>query len=310
MTLPLPPKGSLKSDATSVKQVRDLLTSVIAGHPRVAMQPCTFYEELDAWLGPWGDNGYPIGYGKFYCIAFNSNEKLLADQITNEWVKNTTVALQQSLVDYIGDRQRAGTLGSITEPQLRGAAFASHAKAYTDGGLAKVACTAPELLPIIALIPKREFKYTLLELVLKGPAALYSDPTLRQVLETVVRVSARLPGYVLPALAGPAHTGIFRIAATRDAQAFQMEMRLGRELEALRNAINDGELDDVQTLTIIIDKLDATRFPDSGLATLARMIISSAELRKQMLQKYYKDLLPRSPAIQKEFESRFGSLLR
>ena len=50
----------------------DQLTSVIIGRP-MAVQPYTFYEEIDAWLGPWGQNGYPLAYGKFYAAAFNSD---------------------------------------------------------------------------------------------------------------------------------------------------------------------------------------------------------------------------------------------
>lgn len=305
MPLTLPPKNSVRSDNLSVKQVADQLTSVIAGHPQ-ATQPYTFYETIDGWLGPWGVDGYPIGYGRFYCIAFNSNAKLMANSATREWVRSTTIFLQQALLNYITGRQRLGTLGKITEPELRDAAFASHAKAYTDGGLAMVACTAPELLPIIGLIPSREFKYSLLDLVIYGQLAWVTNPTLRQVLETIIRVSAKLPGYVLPALAGPAHTGLFRIAMARDAEALQTELRLGRKLHELQQAIFQGKLDDIQTLTILIANLNAKQFPDDNIAAFARLVVSSAEARRGALRQYYRNLLPSSPKIQKEFDANYG----
>ena len=61
--------------------VRAELTSVIAGHPR-ATTTYRFYEELNAWLGPWGRRGYPIGYGKAYNVAFNSNPLLKTRSVT------------------------------------------------------------------------------------------------------------------------------------------------------------------------------------------------------------------------------------
>src|ERR1041385_9115989 len=72
------------------------LTSLMAGHPQ-AVETYTFYEELDKYLGPWGQKGYPIAYGKFYNVAFTSNEKLQANPITKEWVWKTTILLQEVL---------------------------------------------------------------------------------------------------------------------------------------------------------------------------------------------------------------------
>jgi hypothetical protein len=305
MSPKLPPKNLLKADAQSVKQVADQLTTVIAGHAQ-AKQPYTFYEEIDKWLGPWGDNGYPIGYGKFYCIAFNSNPKLSANSSTRDWVQSTTVFLQKAILDYITGRQRLGTLGKITEPELRDAAFASHAKAYTDGGLAKVALVAPELLPIIGLIPKREFKYSLLALVTNGPMALSTDPTLRQVVETIMRVSAQLPGYILPALAGPAHSGLFRQAMARDEQALRTEMRLERKLSELQEAVTHGKLDDIQTLSILIASLNAKQFDNDSLSKFSRQVVTLAETRRSLLRSYYDNLLTNSPKIEKEFAANYG----
>ena len=66
-----------------------------------SIEPWTFYEEVDNFLGPWGNSGYPIGYGKYYCVAFNSNEKLRANPQTADWIRRTTIVLQEALRDFI-----------------------------------------------------------------------------------------------------------------------------------------------------------------------------------------------------------------
>jgi hypothetical protein len=99
MSLSLPAKTA-KPTPENIRMLEAGLTSVIAGHPQ-SIEPWTFYEELDQYLGPWGNKGYPIAYGKFYCIAFNANEKLMANAQTVEWVRKTTIALQEPLRDFV-----------------------------------------------------------------------------------------------------------------------------------------------------------------------------------------------------------------
>ena len=101
--------------------------------------------------------GYPIGYGKYYCIVFNENEKLRDNATTREWVRQTTIDLQAPLRDLVVERFRTGTLPALTEPELRAFAFDTHARAYAQAGLANVVVVAPEMLPIIASIPAAEF---------------------------------------------------------------------------------------------------------------------------------------------------------
>ena len=95
MSLKLPAKTA-PATPESVAALRNGLTSEIAGHPG-SVNLWTFYEELDAYLGPWGDDGYPLGYGKYYCKLFNENENLRANPATSEWIRKTTVALQEPL---------------------------------------------------------------------------------------------------------------------------------------------------------------------------------------------------------------------
>jgi hypothetical protein len=70
MPLNLPRLASLTP--SNVYAVGRQLMSVIAGRP-TAKTTYQFYEEINAWLGPWGEDGYPIGYGRKYNIAFTTD---------------------------------------------------------------------------------------------------------------------------------------------------------------------------------------------------------------------------------------------
>lgn len=180
-SLALPPPSELSPGARNARLVHDELTSVIAGNHR-ATTTYQFYEELDAWLGPWGPRGYPIGYGKFYNRAFTTHQALNRDPVTRRWVRKTSVLLQTELRDYVVGRVRNGTLGSLTERDLRRAAFRSHAKAYDRAGLARVAFVAPQLVPVIATIPAAEFL----------PTSRYFVPSMCQVFQTFERVAPQV----------------------------------------------------------------------------------------------------------------------
>src|SRR6266852_656117 len=269
MSLPLPPKSISRCDAATAQFVSDQLTSVIAGHPQ-ATTTYRFYEEVDTWLGPWGNRGYPIAYGKFYNVAFTSNQKLMANASTKQWVWRAGIRLQEALLYFLVGRVRDCTLPSLTEPELRQAAFDSHPGAYDQGGLATVVLVAPELVPIIATIPAAEFL----------PTSENFGATWNQVVVTLVRIGPQMAGSALAAAAGPAHTGLFSIAMQRDRQRFMNEMATGRELEMIRNAINRGELDYIPMLDQVIARLNATEFPDQGFAQAAREVINAAEARR------------------------------
>ena len=173
------------------------LTSVIVGHPN-ATTTFRFYEEIDNWLGPWGKDGYPIGYGKFYNIAFSSNQKLMADPTAKQWVRNTAILLQEALRDYIVNTMRNNSSLRLTEPNLRKAAFDSHPRAYDRGGLAHLVMVAPELIPVIATIPYAEF----------FPTNSNFSATVTQVFITAGLIVPKMAGTVLVSpIAKSAHTG-------------------------------------------------------------------------------------------------------
>lgn len=74
--------------------------------------------------------------------------------------------------------------GSLTERELRRAAFKSHAKAYDRAGFARVALVAPQLVPVIATIPAAEFL----------PTSRNFLPSVCQVFETFDRVAPQVIG--------------------------------------------------------------------------------------------------------------------
>src|SRR5262249_17931885 len=280
--LGIPPKNA-PATQKNIDALYNGLTSVIAGHPQ-ASDPWTFYEVIDDYLGPWGAVGYPLGYGKFYCVAFNSNPKLSANPSTRRWVEKTTLQLQTALRDFIVARFRAGTLRVITEAELRSAAFASHAQAYADGGLAMVSLVAPELVPIIVQIPIREFV----------PYSGNAKATWKQVFETLELVAPRAAGIALAA-AMPAHSGLFRIAAQRDRDEMVQEQNLNRHLQTLLRDLQSGKYDSMELLDAITSRLNATQYPDPFLARLAKQVIDAANSRKQYVARCVRVLQRHNP---------------
>lgn len=208
MALPLPPRASCTpADAARVDM---LLDSVIAYRP-AATTTYQFYEEIDAWLGPWGASGYPIGYGKKYNLLFTSNPPLNRDlNYGKKWVEKTTVYLQEAIKAYVVSRVRMGTIDRLTEAELRAAAFDSHPDCYLRAGLLDVVEHSPELFFVILTIPIAEFnpsnpnfKATIRQII-----RVVSTPTLFQLLRCAAgafgrsQVSSIVLRYVWQAAAG------------------------------------------------------------------------------------------------------------
>ena len=290
MSLPLPPKGLIRCDEATAQTVRQLLTSVIAGYPQ-ATTPSRFYEEIDAWLGPWEQKGYPIAYGKFYNIAFSSNARLKSNAAAKQWVWKATIKLQEALRDYLVKRVKDCSIRSLTEKELRKAAFDSHATAYDDAGLGMIALIAPDMSPIIVSIPLKEF----------CPTSENFSPTVRQSFEAAGLAGPRMAGTLLAA-AMPAHSQLFRRAGQMDFAAMKREFDLGRWLAAMKDGLGRGEFDYIPLLDQMIVRLNATEFPDEGFARAAREIVELAEGRKQQLTKDYGRLLRHAPEIRKRIQ--------
>jgi hypothetical protein len=80
-----PPKKDSEPTTENIAKLELWLTSIIAGHPG-ATKSYTFYEEIDKYLGPWGADGYPIGYGKKYNILFTTDPSLMNNSDVKRWV--------------------------------------------------------------------------------------------------------------------------------------------------------------------------------------------------------------------------------
>ncbi len=286
MTLSLPAKAAAPTP-DNVRALRDGLTSVIWGHPQ-AVQPWTFYEELDTYLGPWGNAGYPLGYGKLYCELFNGNEKLQRNPNTAEWVRRTTIELQEPLRDLVLERFRARTLERLTEPEVRAFAFNVHPRSYTRGGLSLVCLVAPELLPVIASIPSAEF----------SPRSPNFSSSVQQVMTTFGLVAPESAGAVIAAAAGPAHTGMMSRAVAQDRARFLRGLNWSRSLGETLRTVQSGEMDSFPLLNALTDRLNATEFADPGLARYAREVVQAADDRKRRIARTYRQVIQVNPSLQ------------
>lgn len=286
-----PPSRNSEPTPERVKALDNWLASITEGHP-LSSNPWTFYEEIDAYLGPFGETGYPIAYGKKYCVLFNGNKKLALDPQGRAWVRKTTILLQTYLRKYIVDRYSAGTLKTITEEQLRKAAFDSHPTAYSKGGLVLVLLIAPELTLTIAGIPGAEFFSG------NNKGAAWA-----QFFFTGVLLIPDTVGAVGGAFAGPAHTGILTRAADRDSRWLIQHQRLVDYLEGLRKAVNDKEFDRVIWLQRLTDQLAQTEFPDRGFTQLAGEIVKAANERKRRIAGGYRRDIALSPELLKQYNA-------
>jgi hypothetical protein len=284
------PAKDAKATSRNLHLLEVGLTSVVMGHPE-ATETYTFYEVLDEYLGPWGNGGYPIPYGKYYNILFNQDTALMANPDTRDWIERTSVFLQESLRDFVINRFREGSLGGLTESQLRAAAFDSHPKAYTQGGLSKVLLTAPYLVPLVAAIPYKEY----------SPLADYHwnrnfTPTIKQVFITIGMAGSVTVGVSIAALM-PAHSGFLRNAAAVDQRNLMREINQGRELASVRNALVTGKCDNIVWLNRVTDQMKMTSYTDKYSVQAAREIIELANVRKHRLAQYYRARVQEKPEL-------------
>lgn len=279
-----PPKDSRPTPERSAA-LTQWLTAHVAGHA-LAVTTYTFYEVIDRYLGPWGSRGYPLAYGKRYNVLFTTNRTLMAHPVASAWVWKTTILLQKALVDFIVARYDAGTLGRLTEAEFRAAAFASHPLAYTEGGLDLVALVAPEMIPEIASIPSAEF----------NPSSENFGASVEQVIATGGMVAPRMLGDLIAA-AMSAHSGSLRVAAERDRQRFLAEIQLNRYLIRTKQAIADGELNNIRILNQVTRQLIGQEFPNQDLARVAREVIQLADRHKTELAQRYAADIERNPKL-------------
>lgn len=277
-----PPSKESEPTPENVQKLEQWLTSIIASHTG-AVHTYTFYEEIDKYLGPWGKDGYPIGYGKRYNILFTTDPNLRTNMHVKNWVWKTTIKLQEELRDFIVQAYRDDKLNPIYYPtsqlkeDLKEAAFKSHSKAYVSGGLTIVALLSPDLLLRIGHIPRTEF----------SPLSHNFKASVQQVLETIEKVVPETAGVSLATLAGPGHTRSLQHAHRKDMNAVWGHKQVIDSLNWLKGAIQRRKLDAPPTLDDIIRKLNAREFRDMGTAKLAREVIRIAKDRKRHLSYIY-----------------------
>ena len=281
-----PPKKDSKPTKENIQKLEHWLTSIIAGHPG-ATHTYTFYEEIDKYLGPWGEDGYPIRYGKRYNILFTTDHNLRTNANVQNWVWKTTIKLQEELRDFIVQAYSEERLypssnyywaDRVLNSNLKEAAFKSHSKAYVSGGLTIVAMLSPDALWRIGHIPQTEL----------SPLSPNFKASVQQVLDTIEKVIPEMAGVAMATLAGPAHTRSLQYAHQMD----MMNTAWGKKqvidaLNRLKGAIRRRELDAPPILDEIIRRLNAREFPDMGTAKLAREVIRAARTRKEALSYTY-----------------------
>jgi len=281
------------------KQLRDWLESHFAGRA-LAAEPWTFYEVIDAYLGPWGKGGYPINYGKKYCVKFNANDALMSNSTTSRWLKNTTLELQKALRKFILLKFWDDELVTLKESELRKAAFDSHADAYTEGGLGMVATVAPELLPTIATIPGVEF----------DPRSENFVATVAQVIETIGKVIPPASANLLTAVSGSA-AATYGEQARRDSDRLlnqvQRSRNLYREFETVKKQIQAGKLDNIPALEHITRELKGRKGLPKPARTHAREVITIANERKRVVASKLQEAIENNPEKAEKLEAAYNN---
>lgn len=276
----IPPPPVAKTSAATPANVKALdhwLTVITAFHPLTAGKPWVFYEQIDAFLGPWGPAGYPIAYGKKYCQLFYSDPVLRRDPAGARWVQRTLLLLQDELHKYILGRFQAGTLGTITADQLRDAAFDSHPTAYTQAGLAMVVLLSPGLTKEIAQIPATEYR----------PRSPGFSRTVKQVAITTTIIVPEIIADALAAFSGPAHSQSFQVASARDAVSFQSDRIASIKLDQIRILVKQGQCDHLDTLDALGASLESTTFTAEGADHFAGTVVQEIRRRAAYVNMRY-----------------------
>ncbi len=277
----------------NVQALAEWLTDITAFHPLTAGRPWVFYQQIDQYLGPWGSAGYPIAYGEKYCRLFFSNISLNRNPAGAQWVTRTLLLLQQELAAFVLDRFKSGKLKSLTEPELREAAFNSHPRAYTQGGLTMVVLLAPELVPAIAAIPRTEFK----------PTSPTFGPSFRQVVDTTGIVVPQVIGTLLAAAAGPAHNHALRVAPARDIAAWQNDAALSRRLDEVRRSVRQGRCDHLGILSRLKRTLMVSTFVDPAADNVAAALVDDIGVRMVRVKQRYDHEIAADRSLRDVYES-------
>lgn len=291
----IPPPPVTKNGAATPQSIAALdswLEVITAYHPLTVGKPWLFYEHVDKFLGPWGAKGYPMTYGYKYCHLFALSRPLNADPAAAKWVQRTLLLLQQELHRYIMQRFRSGTLGALTAGEFQQAAFDSHPKAYTEGGLTMVVLLAPELVPVVAAIPRAEFT----------PSSPTFKSSVKQVVDTTGIVLPQLIANILAIGAGPAHNQTLSVAVARDRAAFLQDRALALKLGQARALVQGGRCDHLDVLDRLRTALEMTTFVDISAGSVASDLVDDIERRMNYVNLRYQRETARDRSLRDVFD--------
>ncbi|MCG5051839.1 MAG: hypothetical protein KA712_02670 [Myxococcales bacterium] len=273
----MPPGKSAALNAESLNQLGSWLQSILAYRPATEGKPWVFYEKIDAYLGPWGDKGYPLSYGLKYCKLFYSDRVLNESPVGKRWVRRTLLLLQTEIADVIQNRFRAGTLARLGMEEFTELAFDSHPRAYTRGGLSLVGLLAPHLLGQILFIPKSEF----------SPVSQNFLGTVVQVVGTIRLIVPDVIGVALAGTVGEAMSGNLKRAFLRDSDRFRDEHRMAISLVEIKQLVRSGSVDHVGTLQALRKALTVGMVPGDRIGALAADALSEVKEREVVVRTRY-----------------------
>lgn len=278
-----PPKlePEYKPTAEGYDALKSWLTGYIVGHG-CAKPVWRFYDVLNNYL-QWDENNYLIKYGRKYCRLFNLSPSLTANDVANRWVFKTTALLQIAITRLILGKYRIGQLNNLTPSELEAVAFASHAKAYTEGGLAMVLVYAPQLTPEIISIPGAEF----------DPSSPNFLRTVSQAIDTAGKV---LPQVIFEFFSVLSPRGL-RAAAAKDREKILKMIREQDILGRAERTLKSGAVDNFATLNRMAHGLRQLELDSSNRVGWVRKLIALTNERRTKLAVTFRVWVASNPAI-------------
>ncbi len=265
---------------------KDLLSNIIAklnssiAYKVTASAPWTFYETLDKVLGPYGNMGYPLYSGKFYCMAFNANIKLMNNPTSASWIKLTTVKLQETIRDFVIDSLQKGKSGKITDIELRSCVNRAYSYIYDDQSINSIIELAPELLPILKTMQGRE--------------TLTFSTNFRDILNsTLGALETFIPGMIDSFTSCndlPEFKGEIKMYFNRTRTVYPDEQTMNRNLFTVSSNLMGGKLDDREVLNYFVNQLKFKNFTDELHSKMSREIVLKSQTRLSRLENYYAPL--------------------
>jgi hypothetical protein len=154
-----PPLKSSSPTEENIEKLTRWLTSINEKYPEKGF----FYEALDKYLGPFGEDGYFIGHGQKYTVAFYSHPELQGHPATKEWVEKSMSSMQNLIVEYLLTQFTNERLEEVTGDEVARVTLQASAEIFHKSGMSRIRKESPLLARHIIGIMKNEFKPTSLK---------------------------------------------------------------------------------------------------------------------------------------------------